>query len=601
MNALIPRVAQLRSRRWWTLAAAIAVVTLLASIASFAIALTDLMISPMLLTPGIGTAILMRFGRSLWPGFAVGDLIGQVIVRDHYITLIIVSTIIHVVIVLAGATWMHRRRVGVEGLAGVLRFAGIATVLSVAAAALSLIAVLMHGGIPTDDRQIIFVGWLILGYLGGYLVAGGLAMAWVVDRPAIRADLHDARALLGIAIVAATAVLGFGWAVGILVPISLLAALALAARRGPRWGTLAMAIITACAMTGAARDLAPFGGVEDGEQAVNVMLAVTLFTLAAMMLAGYRESTEGVARPASMVAVMFGVLMIVAGISSIAINQLSVNHSTPYVNSGLLSLGAALGLTMLRLARTPTNPTSRSGFTLAAVAGAIYVANLALFLEAVPLIGGAASTALSMTAPLAVVVLAIIVERAIPSGGVVVAVVLIVAGAIFYAGGIVWNTTGVLLALGSAWVFAASLIFMNRALPRSNVTDVALIGAFAAAAVALPVGLVLEGADAFSYTTSEIGALALGALGAQLVPQLGRSWALAQIGPSPVGAIGVLAPVVTIVLSMWLLSSPVDVGEVGGLILIVAGALAATLAGTRGKHGTDGAHAEVLDAEPAPA
>ena len=42
-----------------------------------------------------------------------------------------------------------------------------------------------------------------------------------------------------------------------------------------------------------------------------------------------------------------------------------------------------------------------------------------------------------------------------------------------------WMVEGVVLAVLSAWIFAASLIFMNRALPRSNVTDVALIGAFA--------------------------------------------------------------------------------------------------------------------------
>jgi drug/metabolite transporter (DMT)-like permease len=600
MDQILPRAAQLKSPQWWVLVGALAAATFLAALGSYAIALTNLMISPMLLTPGIGTAVLVRWGRSLWPGFVVGDLAGQLLIREHAWTLILLSTAIHLMIVLLGTTWVRRSKTGVGNLADVLRYAGITTVLSVAAAAFSLIAVLAHGGIPADDRQPIFLGWLILGYLGGYLVAGGLAMAWVVNRADVRADLHDAGALTGTALVTVCAVLGFGWGVGVLVPIALLAALALAARRGPRWSTLAMAIITAAALSGAARGLAPFGGIEDGEQAANVMLAVTLFTLAALMLAGFRESAEGVARPASTVAMLFGVFMIIAGISGIATNQLAINHDTPFVNSGMLSLGAALGLLMLRLARTPPRATTRTGFTLAAIAGAIYVANLALFLQSVPLIGGAASTALSMTAPLAVVVLAIFVERARPSGGVVLAVGLIVAGAIFYASGITWNTTGVVLALGSAWVFAASLIFMTRALARSNVTDVALVGAFAAAAVALPVGLIVEGPDAFVFTSSEIGALALGALGAQLVPQLSRSWALAQIGPSPVGAIGVLAPVVTISLSMWLLSNPIDAGEIGGLVLIVGGALTATLAGTRGKNGTAGAHAEVLEAEPAP-
>jgi hypothetical protein len=335
------------------LTSALAVATLFAALGSYAIALTDLMISPMLLTPGIGTAVLVRWGRSLWPGFVVGDLAGQLIMRDRAWTLILLSTAIHLGIVLLGTAWVNRSKSGVGSLPDVLRFAGIATVLSLVAATFSVLAVMAHGGVPADDHQPILVGWLILGYLGGYLVAGGLTMAWVVNRSDVRADLHDVGALAGTALVTVCAVLGFGWGIGVLVPIALLAALALAARRGTRWATLAMAIITATALSGAARGLAPFGGLEDGEQAANVMLAITLFTLAALMLAGYRQSAEGVARPASMVAMLFGVFMIIAGISGVATNQLAINHDTPFVNSGLLSLGAALGLLMLRLARTP--------------------------------------------------------------------------------------------------------------------------------------------------------------------------------------------------------------------------------------------------------
>ncbi len=594
MDALLPRPALLRSSRWWALAGILIVATMLATLGSYAIALTDLDISPMLLAPGIGTAVLLGWGRSLWPAFVVGDLAGQLVLRDQALSLILLTGVVQLFIVVVGATWMQRRRPALGDLGGVLRYVGTALVLSVAAALSSLVAITIHGGVPLDDHQPILFGWLLLGYLGGYLVAGGLVLSWTTAAQTLGAEMRNRWAIGGIVLVTACAVIGFGWGVGILVPIALLGALAMAARGGPRWASLAMAVITAAAMTGTARGLAPFGGAADGEQAVNVMMAISLFTLATMLLAGYRVSAKGIERPAPMVAMLFGVFMIVAGIASIAVNQLTVVHNTPFVNSGLLALGAGLGLSMLRLARTPPRPTTRRGLVLAASAGAIYVANLAVFLEAVPLIGSAASTALSMTAPLAVVVLAIIVERARPSGGVVLAVALIVAGAIFYASGIEWNTTGVLMALGSAWIFAASLIFMNRALANSNVIDVALIGAFASAAVALPVGLIVEGAGAFSFTASQIGVLALGALGAQLVPQLGRTWALAQIGPSPVGAIGVLAPVVTIMLSMWLLTNPVDIGEIGGLILIVTGALIAALAGTRGKHGTDGAHADVL-------
>lgn len=594
MPSILPRSVDLRSGRWWTLVTVLAVATFFAAIGSYAITLTDLMISPMLLTPGVGTALLLRWGYSIWPGFLAGDLIGQLMVRDRPWTHIVVIAIVRLVIVIAGAAWMRRARVGFHSLSGTMRYAGISTTLALIAGSLTILLISVYGEVPPGASVVIIFGLVTLAYVGGYLVAGGLMMAWAVDRRDIRADLHNWWAIAGTAVTIGLAIGGFGWGIGLLVPLALLGVLAVAARGGPRWSTLAMAFITTAAIVGDARGLAPFGGTTGGWELTNTMLAISLFALAALLLAGYRSSDEGTVRPAPVVAGFFGIFMVIAGISMVAINQVTVIHDTPFVNSGLLALGAGLGLGMLRLARTPPRPTSRKGFILAAVAGAVYVANLAVFLQAVPLIGSAASTALSMTAPLAVVVLAIVVERTRPSGGVVLAVVMIVIGAIFYASGITWDTQGVVLALGSAWIFAASLIFMTRALAHSNVIDVALIGALASAAVALPVGLIVEGAGAFTYTTSEIGALALGALGAQLVPQLGRSWALAQIGPSPVGAIGVLAPVVTIALSMWLLSGAIDTGAIGGLIMIVAGAIIATLAGTRGRHGTDGAHAEVL-------
>ena len=69
--------------------------------------------------------------------------------------------------------------------------------------------------------------------------------------------------------------------------------------------------------------------------------------------------------------------------------------------------------------------------------------------------------------------------------------------------------------------------------------------------------------------------------GAQLVPLLGRSWALDQNSANLVGAEGVLAPVVTALLSILFIDSVVSTGEVTGLVIITAGALVATLAGSR--------------------
>jgi hypothetical protein len=81
MPSVLPRSVDLRSGRWWTLVTLLAVATFFAAIGSYAITLTDLMISPMLLTPGIGTALIMRWSYSICPGFLAGDLIGQLMVR----------------------------------------------------------------------------------------------------------------------------------------------------------------------------------------------------------------------------------------------------------------------------------------------------------------------------------------------------------------------------------------------------------------------------------------------------------------------------------------------------------------------------------------
>lgn len=579
---------------------ALAVASFLAVLGSYAVALTALMISPMLLAPAIAAVAMLRWGRSLWPGLVAGDLVGQVMKNERALWLLLATVVLHLAVALVATTWMRHSHLEDADLGAVLRYVRILMVVAVVAAIVLTGLIAVHDSMPLEMGLVHLFGWSTLADVSGFLVGGGLMLAWFIFPGGASAPLGDPVAIVGTALVVAVAIPGFGWGVAAFVPLALLGALALAARTGARWGTLGMAAIATTAILGASRDLAPFGGLTPGEQASNVMWAVSLFALGALMLAGYRHSDAGMARPAGMVAILFGVFMVVAGISGVAVNQMAIAHDTPFVNSGLLALGAGLGLLMLRLARRPPTPTTRWGFWLAVIAGAIYIINLVLFLQAVPLIGSAPSTALSMTAPLAVVVLAIVVQRALPSGGVVVAVAMIVAGAVVYASGITWNTAGVVLALASAWVFAASLIFMNLAIPRSNVTDVALIAAFASAAVALPIGLVVEGAGAFSFTGPEVGALALGALGANLVPQLGRTWAMAQIGPSPVGAIGVLAPTVTILLSMWLLSNPIDTGAIGGLALIISGAVIAALGGTRGKHGTDGANAGALEGPSSP-
>lgn len=553
------------------------------SIGSYEIALTDLAISPMLLTPGIGTAVLTRWGRSLWPAFLAGDAIGQFIVHERTGTIILLSLIVHLAVVIVGATWLQRSRCWLRDLGSCARYVGISVALAVAGGVGVMVIVLLHGQIPADDTMPILTAWLFLGYLGGFLVAGGLILAWGDPEADVRSELTRRIPMLGFLAVAALAVAGFVASVGIAVPLALLGALALAARAGIRWGTAGISTVAAAAITGSVRGLAPFGGQAAGEQAVNAMLAISLFAAAIIFLAGYRTSGETARRPAAVVAMLFAVMMLITGISALAANAVAMDRDTPFVLSGLLALGAALGLAVLRSARTPEVPCTRAGCALAAASGAVYILNLALYLQAVPLIGSESATALAMTAPLAVVVLAFIVFRTRPSPAMVAAIGVIVAGAIVSAEGMMSSPAGLILALASAWVFAASLILTNRALSRGNIIDVTLIAASSSAVVALTVGLVVEGPGAFVLTPSQLGEITLGALGAQLVPLLARSWALAQIGPGPVGAEGVLATVTTAVLSMWFIGSVTSGNAVVGLILIATGALLSTLVSSRVK------------------
>ncbi len=582
MNGRAAAHRPLGDRRWWGIAGAIALVALVAALLSYAIALTDLGITPILLVPGVGVALLARFGRSFWPGVAIGDALGQWAMDERSLLLVLTSVAIHAVVCVLGAAWLRRGSGGwLRDLASSMRFAGISVAISIIGGAAAAVALLAHGAVPAGQDVATIAAWLILGYIAGFLVGGAFILAWTDPDIDLASELRRPVAATCTALVLAVGALGFVRPIGLLVPLALLGALGVAGRAGIRWGASAILGLTALAIWGANRGFAPFGGQADGEEAVNTMLAVALFAAAVIMLSGYREGGEDRTRPAIVVATIFAVLMLVAGISSLAANAVAIDRDTPFVLSGLLALGAALGLGVLRMSRRPAQSSTATGLVLAGVAGAIYVLNLSLYLQAVPEIGSGTATILSMAAPLAVVLLTMAIYRTRPTWGVTVAVAVIIAGVLIAASGAMGEPLGVMLALGSAVVFAVSLIVTRAALTRATVIDVALASAAAAAVVALAVGLVMEGPSAFILSPQQIGELALGALGAQLVPILGRSWALDQIGADVVGAEGVLAPVTTAVLSFWFLDAVTTGGEVVGLVFIASGALIATVAGSR--------------------
>jgi len=422
----------------------------------------------------------------------------------------------------------------------------------------------------------------VAGYLAGFLVGGGFVLAWGNPSAPLRDAFRQPVAMASFAMVTAIAGMGLLLEIGPLVPRALAGAIAIAGRAGARWGTASILAIGLLAVEASYRGLQPpFGGQDAAEQAANAMLALSLFAAAVILLAGYRGAGGDRERSPGVVAVIFGALMLVAGITSLAANEVAMNRTTPYVLSGLLSLGAAIGLGVLRMSRAPAMPSTRRGIVLASVAGAVYVVNLALYLEAVPLVGSGPATGLTMTAPLWVLVMGMLAYRTRPALGVVAGVALIVGGAVAIASDAMGSPSGVALALGSAAVFAGSVIITKQALAHANVIDVALASATSAAVVALAAGAVHEGAAAFDLTASQYGALALAALGAQLVPTLGRSWALSRISADVVGAEDVLAPVTTTLLSFWFLDAVTTGGDIVGLLLIAAGAVVAALLGSR--------------------
>lgn len=569
-------------RHWWLATGLVSIVILVATMLSYAVALTALEVSPILLVPGFGSVILARFGRSLWPGIVVGDAVGQLLMHDRALPLVIASVTIHVLACLACAAWLRRAGAGLRDLGTTGRYLGISAVVSLIGAAISAPLLAALHDIPAEFGVAEVFGWLAVGYLVGFMVGGGLVLAWTDPDHPLRTAMRQPIAIACVVVVCAAAAVGFLAEIGPLVPLALAGAVAIAGRAGARWGTAAIFAIGLVAIEAPKRGIhPPFGGQDPAEQAANAMLALGLFAGAVLLLAAYRESGEGPRRTPVVVALIFAALMLVAGITSLAANEVAMDRTTPYVLSGLLSLGAAVGLGLLRISRTPAVPSDRRGIALAALAGAVYVLNLALYLEAVPLIGSGPATGLTMTAPLAIVVLGVIVYRTRPAMGVIVAVVPIAAGAALLAADAVGDPTGIALALASAVVFGVSVIITKQALVHANVVDVALASALSAAVVALAVGVITEGLDAFDLTAAQYGALALAALGAQLVPTLGRSWALSHISADVVGAEGVLAPVTTTLLSFWFLDAVTDGGEVAGLVLIAGGAVIAALAGSR--------------------
>lgn len=575
-DALNP-LPSLRGRRWWLAVSLLAVGVTLGALLSSVVGVVGTAVSPIYLPLGIGVAVLARAGRSLWPGFVVGDAVGLLLTVDRSLPMIVLSVVLHATVLLVGAWLIRRERAWLEDLGGAVRFVALAIALAIAGALLGLVVLWLSDGFgsaygPFGDLLV----WL-LGDLGGYLVAGGLLVAWL--RPGARVELRRGYALVGFAAVCCVSlgnIVGHTPLIGVL---GLLGAGLMAMRFGTRWGSASAAVMLLALMVDAARNTGDFGGVTPDADAFNAMLAIAIAASASLLLGGYREGVPSVPPTAALVVAIMAATMVGGGIATFASSRLTLDRGYPLATASIFFLASASALALVRGARTPGTASTRRGIGIAAAAGALSVVGLALYFASLPYLGVGSATGLSMTAPVFIVLIAVGLTRRLPPRLTIAGCGAIAIGAVAIAvaggGG---DARGIPIAIAGAVTFAAFVTLLAIALRHAHPVDVAMTVALTASAVGAVIALAVEGSEGFAVSLPALGIIAFGAIGGGALPTLVRAWALPSIGAPVVGALGVLSPVTTIVFAMLLLGTDRSPLKVAGVTIIAVGAATAALA-----------------------
>ncbi len=576
-NALNPGPA-IRRGSWWPAAAGLALAVAGGGIISSSVAVPGTPVSPIYLPLGLGVAVLAIGGRSLWPGFLLGDLVALIAADDRGLALVGVSAALHLVTLLVGATLVQRSSAWIVDLPSAARYLGITIGLSLFGGLTGLLVLGLrrasYGAYgPGGD----FLTWL-MGDLTGYIVVGALVIVWT-RQSAARSALRQRTPLLAMVVV-----LGLGtWLVVQSAPqasiMGLLALGLIAMRFGLRWGTAATAILLGAELIDVLRGHGDFGGVSADAQAFNAMVAVTIAASASLLLAGYRDGVDRGRASARVVTLTTAGTLIAAGIATFGSSGLSAQRGYPIATTCVFYFASAAALAMVRGARRPAIPLGRRGVRVSLAAGMLSAVSLALYYASLPRLGLGAGTGLSMTAPAFIVAIVAVVTRRLPSAPAIAGTAAIACGAVAITvargGG---QPAGIALALLGALTFALFVTVLAAALHDGSPVDVALIVAVAAGVISGALAIVTEGAQGFAFTPAEVAIIAFGAIGSGAIPTLVRAWSLPAIGPPVVGALGVLAPVVTVALSMLLLGTGRSPLAVLGVCVIAGGAALAALA-----------------------
>ena len=222
-------------------------------------------------------------------------------------------------------------------------------------------------------------------------------------------------------------------------------------------------------------------------------------------------------------------------------------------------------------------PGERVGLIVAATLG--YGTESALYFSALNHGTAAAVTLLFYTYPVWVMLASIALDRRVPAGRLVAALVMAIAGAavVVVAGsGVDVAAAGIVLALACAFAYTGYLIGVDRVVHRTNpLTTATWLAAGAALAnlvfaVAFRAWSMPTGAQA-GLRVFGMGAFTAGAFVCMIA-------SLQRIGAVRNAIIGVLEPLTVAVLAAVLLDEPLTVATVVGGTLILSAAVIATLA-----------------------
>jgi drug/metabolite transporter (DMT)-like permease len=263
--------------------------------------------------------------------------------------------------------------------------------------------------------------------------------------------------------------------------------------------------------------------------------------------------------------------------------DLLVGSRDPFVILTVRFAGTAVALAILAVATGRPllpEPGERSGIALAGLLG--YGTESAFYFAALGHGNAGAVTLLFYTYPVIVMLASIAMDRRVPAGRLVAALVLAVGGgAIVVIGGsgLEVETVGIVLALCSATAYSAYLIGADHVIKRSNPMTAALWLAAGAAvanavfAVGFGDNVVPHGAE--WWNVAGMSAFTLGAFVTMLA-------SLQRIGAVRNGIIGVIEPLMVAILAWIFLSEPITWSTGVGGVLILGGAVLATLVRSRG-------------------